>query len=354
MTRLLHLLSTDQRRGAETFGTELAEHLSTRGFEVELLALTPSPNGPHLPVATAGRTRIDPRGLMRVISAARHAEVVVGFGSTTLLTGAAAARATRRPFVYRNIGDPRHWGAVRCAQARIGRPLRAASRVVAVFPRAREDLIARYRLDPLRVCTIPRGVPAERWPPVEAADRMAARQRLGLDERPWLVWIGSLTEEKDPLAAIDIVVSLPRVGLLMCGDGPLAPEIRRRSSTLDAPVRLLGAVDDIGHVLAAADALLLTSRTEGVPGVIIEAGLSGIPAVATDVGGVGWLIEDGVTGHLYPPGRTELAATAVERVLAAGGFGIAARQRCLREFSMDAVGSAWERLLRDVVGGPAT
>jgi glycosyltransferase involved in cell wall biosynthesis len=349
--RVLHLLATNQRRGAETFAVELAAYLVDHGVEVELLAVEPSSNGPLLDVGVAGRHRADPRGAVRIWHAVQRADVVVGFGSTTLLSGALVSALAQRPFVYRNIGDPRFWGQVRGARLRIGWPLRRAARVVAVFPRARDTLIERYGLDPDRVVCIPRGVPLDRWPVIDADDRHAARKALGLDDRPWLVWIGSLSDEKNPLTAIRAVKRAEDAGLLMCGDGPLRSEVETELLTLGDRGRFLGAVSDVRPVITAADALLLTSRTEGVPGVIIEAGLSGLPAIAPDVGGVSWVVQDRITGRVYGQEGPDAILGALRDVLADPSLGTAARKRCEAHFSMDAVGRSWETILREVAGG---
>lgn len=172
----------------------------------------------------------------------RSHDVLVAHGSTALLHGAAASTLARRPFIYRNIGDPAAWGAVRGADLRIGLPLRRAAAVGALFPAAREHLISVYRLSPERVTTIPNAVPTFDAPTSLA--RTAVRVEFGLsgldpgnesslgesgsgnaDERlSWVGFAGSLSEEKGVLSAIQAVGADAGLGLVVAGSGPQSAE----------------------------------------------------------------------------------------------------------------------------------
>lgn len=354
MARILHLVASDDRRGAETFAVELAEHLRGAGHEVEVAAVTAGGSRRPLPVRALGSSRWDPRGLARTVAAARRSDVVVGFGSTALLNGAAAAAAARRPFVYRTIGDPSVWGEVRFSDLRVGAPARSAARVVALYPDAARTLERRYRLDPARITIIPRGVPSGRFAPTDDEGRRLAREQLGVDTgRRWLAYVGALSPEKDPVLALDALDLLgDDVGILFAGGGPLTDEVARRAGAMRAGgdrVRLLGVVDDVRRVYAAADALVLPSRTEGIPGAAVEAGLSGLPVVGTRVGGVPQVVDDGRTGVLVDDRDPSKLAAAVTRVLQdRDAIGSTAREHCLATFSMEVVGAAWERLHREV------
>lgn len=353
MARILHLIAADHRRGAETFAVELAEVHRRSGHHVDVLAVAPAGVPQPLPVNVAGRSRTDPRGLARVLAAARRSDVVVSFGSSSLLVGAAAARLVRRPFVYRTIGDPSVWGKVRYSDLRIGTPARSARRVVALYPAAARTLEANYRLDPDALTVIPRGVPADRYRPATASDRSDAQRELGLDPRTrWLAYVGALSEEKDPLLALDALELLDEgIGLLIAGDGPLRDLVAARSATMGSRVRLLGAVGDVRPVYAACDALVLPSRTEGIPGAAVEASLSERPVVAFDVGGVSSVVVDRVTGRVVQERSARELAAAIGEVLAhLEEYGEAALQHCQDEFSMDVVGRAWSELITQVTG----
>ena len=122
-------------------------------------------------------------------------------------------------------------------------------------------------------------------------------------------------------------------------------------------LRVLGSIGDVRDVLAAADLLVLTSRTEGIPGAVIEAGLSGVGTVATSVGGVPNVVDDARTGRLVPLDRpSELAAAITDALEHRVAYGRAAHDKCRAEYSMEAVGAAWEHLIDTLVPpetGPA-
>ncbi|HVN50701.1 MAG TPA: glycosyltransferase family 4 protein, partial [Acidimicrobiales bacterium] len=113
------------------------------------------------------------------------------------------------------------------------------------------------------------------------------------------------------------------------------------------------AVDDAAALLAASDALVVPSRTEGIPAVAIEAGMAGLPVVACTVGGLAEVVEDGRTGRLVGDRRPESMAAALAEVLdpsTGEAMGQAARERCVARFALDAVAARWATLLGQVGG----
>ena len=149
--RVLQVTSTNDRRGAETFARQLGVALRRLGLEVTDVALAPSDATDPQPFTVLGPGRTHPRTLTNLHRAVRNHDVVVAHGGTTLQPVAAAATAARRPFVYRNIGDPEFWGRARGAGLRVGLPLRRAATVMALYPTAADYLRRRYRLRPDRV-----------------------------------------------------------------------------------------------------------------------------------------------------------------------------------------------------------
>jgi glycosyltransferase involved in cell wall biosynthesis len=210
-----------------------------------------------------------------------------------------------------------------------------------------------------KLAVIPNGVPVEAHPVPGADERLAARASFGLPvEAPVVACIGALSGEKRVGAVIDAVAALPGVHLVVAGGGPERPALEARASGGAAAgrVHFVGVLPGAGPALAAADVVVLASRTEGMPGVLIEAGLAARPCVATAVGGVPAVIEDGVTGVLVPPDDATLPSalsSALADLLAAGpprlaALGDAARRRCADNFSMTTVASAWADLLTAV------
>lgn len=320
------------------------------GHEVEIAAVNTAGNGPYLDVPVAGRQRWSPSGLRTVISACRRADLVIGFGSSALLTGAIGAAAARRPFIYRSIGDPKEWHDVRFSSVRLTAPLRSTAAIVAVFPEARAEYLRRFGFADDHVLTIPRGTPADRYPWTSASEREAARQRLGLDLRPWLAFVGSLSAEKAPHRAIEATLAHPTAGLIVCGDGPLADDVQAIAAPHADRIRVLGPLPDVLPVLRAADALLLTSTTEGVPGSVIEAGLTGLPTIASAVGGLPYIVQDNITGLLVPPTDTEGFTRAIDTVISAREqMGQAAAVKSREHFSMEVIAARWAELIEHVL-----
>lgn len=343
--RILHLVSSPERRGAQLFALQLADALAG-DFSSTVVAVNATPQPDPLEIEVLAGQRWNPNGVIRLIARARAFDIVVGHGSSALIHGSIAAKASRRPFIYRNIGDPAAWNDTDFADARIGHWLRAATAVVSLYPGARDFIVDHYHVAPDRVEIIPNAIPAGQ--PPAATDRQCAQHELGLDrDRPWVALMGALTEEKQPLIAIRAVASLNDVGLVVAGAGPMEAECRRLASTL-APdrIRFLGVTSTPERVLATVDALVLPSRTEGVPAVAIEAGLSRLPVVASPVGGVDSVVVHGETGilvnSLTPEGFAVAIAEALRRKQV---FGAAAAQRCEQLFTFESVAPQWAALI---------
>lgn len=358
--RVLHLVTDPRRRGAQLFAQELHGELSARGAASSVAAssvaaLVAHPDGAlDIPVLGGGSGRYAPRTLRALRGAAAGADVVVAHGSSTLLACAAALAGSRTPFVYVNIGDPRHWTAGRAARLRTGAALRRAAAVAAISEGAREVLLSRFRLAPRRVVVLPNGRRADRFPPADAEARRTARAALGLPPAGDVaVAVGALTSEKRIDVAIDAVARTEGVHLVVAGAGPLRGELEERArEAAPGRVTFLGLVPDAAAVYRAADALLLSSDSEGVPGVLVEAALAGVPAAATDVGWVRDVVVEGETGALSAPGDAAALSAALRRVLDdRDRLGGAARKHALERFELGVVADGWQELLARVVAG---
>ena len=137
--------------------------------------------------------------------------------------------------------------------------------------------------------------------------------------------VGRLTQVKGQAVLIDAVDRLTARGtdvrLTIVGDGPKRGELERiaeRAAAADGRIRFTGAVsqDEIASYYESADVFALSSFAEGIPVVLMEAMAYGVPVVATRVMGVGELVEDGRSGLLVNPGRSDLMADAIARLAA--------------------------------------
>ncbi len=186
-------------------------------------------------------------------------------------------------------------------------------------------------------------------PRVPEGVRAAVRDELGLPRRAELaVAVGGLTEEKGHrdlvLSWRRVLEERPRAVLLVVGDGPLREELEDLAvaeGILPEELEFLGHRDDPERLIAAADVLVHPSLMEGLGTVILDAMLLGVPVVATSVGGIPELVEDGVTGVLVPPRSPEALADAVAALLGdrklARRLAAAARRRAEAAFTADAM-----------------
>ena len=174
-----------------------------------------------------------------------------------------------------------------------------------------------------------RGVPDRRlhlvrnaWRPSEPfLDRSRARRDLGLPVdagRPIIGFVGRLSEEKGPDVVLDALALADGVSLAFVGGGSEEAALKARADALGVADRVTwhGWVSRADLRIAAFDMIVLSSRTEGTPIILLEAMAAGVPVVAADVGGVPDVVRDGVEGLLVPPEDPPGLARAMQACLA--------------------------------------
>jgi glycosyltransferase involved in cell wall biosynthesis len=339
--RVLHVLASNDRRGAEVFAAALAGALTDHGWDSTLVALRASTSTATVRALTLPPSRVGQlRGLRRL--AADH-DVVVAHGSTSLPACAIGCTGAA-PFIYRSIGDPSYWSAGRLKQLRTDVLLSRAHTVVALFDGAR-DVLARRRIS-AALEVIPNAVRAEEFPLVTETARSAARDELGVDGAASVVlFLGALSREKRPERAVGLARARPEITVLIVGDGALRATMKDSANQIDN-AHVLGPTERPRTYLAAADLVVVPSDTEGIPAVAIEAGLSGLPVVASDVGGLSAVIDHERTGLLVPVGDDVALVDAVDQALADGThLGEAARRRCVDLFDIEPVARQWAEVM---------
>jgi glycosyltransferase involved in cell wall biosynthesis len=303
--------------------------------------------------------RMDAATLSGLRSAIRRVRprVVHAHGGEAFKYCALATAGTGSRLVYRRIGTAPvsiTRGPRRTAHAAL---LRRADRIVAVAGTVRRETIETFGIPQDRVVTIPRGIDPAR---IRAdRDRGAVRGELGLATgAPVAITVGALSPEKDPVAHLELCGvlrrSLPEVAYLFAGDGPMRGELEEavRARGLEGSVRLLGLRSDVGDLLTASDVHVLASRTEGMPGCLIEAGMAGVPVVAFGLAGVPEVVEDGVTGFVVEPGDHASLAERVLKLLGDEGLrremGLAAARRCLATFDIAGIARRYAEVYAEV------
>lgn len=187
-------------------------------------------------------------------------------------------------------------------------------------------------------------------------ERTAARERLGLPKDELTIgWVGRLSAEKGPDVFIDAIplLSQPLPAAAIVGSGPDEQALRECAVRhgVDERVRWLGVVPGAGALLGAFDMLVLSSRTEGIPIVLLEAAAAEVPIVATRVGGVPSMFTD-YEVLLVPPDDPHALAAAIDAVRsdpeAAHERAVAARRRLERDFAPKPWLERYEALYRSL------
>jgi len=186
------------------------------------------------------------------------------------------------------------------------------------------------------------------------------RASLGLDAgKPVVGFIGRLCNEKDPVLfagiAAEILGKKKGAQFLIIGDGELRNETESELKMLGIKedVKMLGYRMDVPEILCAVDVVVLTSKWEGLPNVLMEAGAAAKPAVSFDVGGVREVIVDGETGFMMPPsdraGFIEKTLMLLEDPVLARSMGEKAKQHIRGKFEMSAMIRSTEKIYQEVL-----
>jgi glycosyltransferase involved in cell wall biosynthesis len=237
---------------------------------------------------------------------------------------------------------------------------RRTSRLVAVSPEVRDDLVALGVAPASRFEVIPYGFDLSTRVGGDGGARERIRAELGAGAETFVVgWVGRLTAIKRPLDLVRVLAALVERGAdaLLCvvGDGPDRQDVERlaRKLGVEDRCRLVGFQTELPPWYAAFDVLCLTSANEGTPVAAIEALAAGKPVVATRAGGTETVVDDGVSGYLVPVGDVdalvdrlaELAANPDQRAQMGSRGAELTRERFGLERMVDDV----ERLYRSLL-----
>jgi glycosyltransferase involved in cell wall biosynthesis len=361
--------------GPASHAPEFAEALRGRGHEVEVVTTADASPAPEpYPVRWVDR-RLPvgvrhARGVALVRGLARGADVVYSTGM--LGRSGLGTLSARRPLVVKLTSDPtferslrygltppdlmrfQELRGLRIRTLRTVRDqiLRRASRIVTPSASLRE-LALTWGLAPERVVVVPNPVSA----PAELPAREEVRRRHGLEGRV-LGFAGRLVPQKSLDVALRALTRSEPATLLVAGDGPDAEALRRLSAELglDGRVRFLGPQPRATtfELLRAADVALLSSSWENFPHMLVEALAIGTPVIATDVGGVGEIVEHERNGILVRPGDADALAAAIDRFFADGALRARLEQAAVdsvAEYAPDAIYDRLEAVLREVARG---
>jgi glycosyltransferase involved in cell wall biosynthesis len=231
----------------------------------------------------------------------------------------------------------------------------AVDQFVAVSQETRCELLAAGIPDE-RITLVSYGVDTSRFCPAASAQRQRLRRELDLENWRVVLVVARLVPEKGfdrLLVAWPMVkAAVPSALLVVVGDGCQRGALTRQAEGL-SDVRFLGELHEPLPYFQAADCFTLPSYTEGLPISLLEAMATGLPCVATAIGGISDAVRQGRTGALVPPGNSPRLAEALVEMLrlddaARATLGAAARQRIVEHHSLEANAAAlrglYERL----------
>lgn len=301
------------------FTTQLAHRQAQMGHEVKVYALYSGEATFEYPVETIGmasKRLWDKKGLRRLQEAVEKFEphVIQCNAADTLKYGAllkGRLRETHPVFVYRNASmvslymnsGVKRWVNQRWVNKMDG--------VASVSHMSANDFCQVYTYASKRVKVLPVGI-----------DPNTKEPGLELNLPPnFMVHVGGFTFEKNHEALLSIYKQVlsqkPDIKLVLVGDGILKPEIEEKAKQmgLAGQVLFLGYQKAVLSIMKQARLLVLPSRIEGLPGVILEAMLMKVPVVANDVGGVSEVVSHRKTGMLIDMEQPEAFAAACCEVL---------------------------------------
>jgi glycosyltransferase involved in cell wall biosynthesis len=343
--------------GPASHAVEVAEFLHERGHHVEVVtSASAAPSTCAFPVHWVSRRLpkgvVHARAFAEIALRARRAEIVYTTGM--FARTAAACLAVRRPYVLKLTGDPaferarwrgRVGGDIETFQAstdaRILRVVRDATvrgAAHVVCPSAfLGELALRWGVASSRISVVPNPAP-----------RTGGIVRRRPHDGIVLAFAGRFGPQKALDVLFVAVQRVPTVRLRVAGAGKLDDVPRER-------VELLGSLprEEVLQLFADADASVLSSSWENFPHTLVESLAVGTPVIATAVGGVPEVVEDGVNGLLVPPGDVSALAAAIERFAADADLRArlsAAAAPSVARFAPEEVYGELERVLEAAAG----
>lgn len=353
--KVIHLISGGDTGGAKTHVHSLLQNLS-RGMDITLVCFRGGPFARE--AAELGiETRVCSGGFFSALREVRRMIAEEGFelvhthGSRANLAGAILRSTCGRPVVSTIHSDYR--------LDYMGRPLAAATygvlNVLALrrikyhvgVSDAMRDLLISRRFPRETTFAIYNGLDFSREP--KRHDRAAFCARVGANVAPGDIVVGAAAR-LDPVKDLATLVrgiaaareGHPELKLIIAGEGPERPALEALAEELGVrgAVTLAGWLDDMEEFYSALDINSLSSLSETFPYALTEGAAYRLPTVASAVGGIPWLIEDGKTGFLFAPGDWEKLGARLAQLASDPGLrerlGAAVHERAAREFSVEA------------------
>jgi glycosyltransferase involved in cell wall biosynthesis len=310
--KILQLVTKRQFRGAEVFAANLSEELLNLGHEIifaglyknyaEILKVNHATNIDLI----ENEKSFSPLLIKKLVNLIKKEkpDIIQCNGSDTLKYAVGASFFTPHiPILYRNISIISEWvpgGPKRILYKNL---FKGIAHVSSVGEEAAADFIRTFNYPSSRVSVTRRGIPIKKIGRDKAEKNL--RNELNLREEDTIAMhIGNFSIEKNHTFLFDVFEDLKEqyasIKLVCVGTGVLFEELKADvvNRKLCDTIYFLGFRKDIPELLAGADIFVLSSKVEGVPGVILEAAAQRVPSIATDVGGVREVLSNNHTGYI--------------------------------------------------------
>lgn len=375
--RILQIVQRPQRRGAELFAHDLSRSLEAAGHDLKTLYLYGVEGEQRLAIQPTDSCLegaddhpferfpgFHPSMVRRVIREIQEfgPDIVQVNGSRTVKYGAAAKLVSRSngrwKLVYRNIGIPsdwQSWAGTTWAYRNMIMPRMDGVVGVSRFSLDDAETLYEFRAPSTVILN---GISPDRLKVIVERNELRQTYRAEREDLI-LLFVGYLEEAKRPDRFMHVlsrvVREIPSAQGWVVGDGPLRRKTENLSRDLGIRdhVRFFGSREDVASFMNAADLLVVTSDTEGIPATVLEAGFLGLPVVATKVGGLSECIVHEQTGVLVDGDLQEGLVRAIiglgSDVESRRSMSRKARERVLGELTIDRIAAQYlafyERLL---------
>ncbi len=372
--RVVHIVPTPYLDGPGKVVQGILRHLDRDAFEPSFISIIKRPESRYFPRITGSLEEMnipfrcldiskpwDVAAPLRIAAFLRKQKADIAH--THLLRGNIYGRVAARLAGVKRVVSTVHsaqqwmqahplleWGAGALDRLTVG----SASVVVAVAEKTKEKVAQENGYNRCSVLVIPNGVDIDELKS-NSSKRGKARELMSVEEGRFVVgFVGRLDEEKNPLFMLEVMGKVfkerSNAVFVVIGSGRLSEQVesRVRELGLGENVRLLGGRSDVYSLLCGLDAFFLPSLWEGLPISLCEAMATGLPCVATPVGGIPDMIEHGKSGFLFEPDNADEMADAIIRLaddrMLARSVGEAARETITMRFSAKHMARQYERL----------